>query len=134
MSVNIPLDKEVNIDYLLSVATPRIDVLGIVTGGVVYARMLLPLLRGRGSLYTIDPHEEVLHHPGTNLSNTLLLCDDAIQRGGTFRTITGFLVSVGYNFESDKPSSFAAIACTWDYQTRLDELGLIRDYFLMARP
>ncbi len=134
MSVNIPLVKEVSIDYLLSVATPRIDVLGIVTGGVTYAKMLLPRLRERGVMYAIDPHEEVLQHPGTNPSNTLLLCDDAIQRGDTFRAISDFLVSVGYNFESDKPPHFAAIACTWDYQTRLDELGLVRDYFIIARP
>ena len=134
MSVNIPLDKEVSLDYLLAVATPQIDVLGIVTGGVTYAKMLLPKLEGRGVLHTIDPHEEVLRHPSTNPSNTLLLCDDAIRRGDTFRTIRDFLVSVGYGFESDKPLHFAAIACTWDYQTRLDELGLVRDYFRMARP
>lgn len=128
MSVNIPADKELSIDNMLTISTPQIDVLGIVTGGFTYAKMLLPKLQGRGVLFAIDPHEDVLRDPGLNPNRTLLLCDDAIYKGVTFRAIRDFLAGAGYNFGRDSPPHFAAIACTADYSKRIDELGLVRDF------
>lgn len=111
------------IDQVLDEATPEIELLGIITGGLSYARMIVGQLEGRGRVFPIDPHE-TMGHPGINFKNTLIICDDAIQSGKTMSEVIAHLKQLGYDFETD--SCYVAIACTAGYE-RIDQLFYFKD-------
>lgn len=105
------------IEDILAQGTDTIELLGIITGGKVYAEMLFPSFKGRAKLFSIDPRDEVMQYPGTNPSNTLVICDDAIQSGYTLNKVLAFLGEAGYSFNS---GVYVAVACDDLYQERLD--------------
>ena len=138
------LGENLTVEDILRDATPRIEVVAILRSGEKFARQILEKLEGRAALFGINPHDLTnvfALTPGDDLKtlypqNSLVICDDWIQGGITFRGIRDYLRNrYGYQFEKDDPLHYGVIDCVYivgrfnnQHYTERNQIRLVRNF------